>query len=216
MPCRDTTERISQELGKMQQNRIRFVVVLLLTDCYGEVKLAGDPLGLVTQCIRWKNIERTPRGFQANVLNKIHAKLGGTNHTLVSRAPASNTSAAKVFQDPPASISWLFDKPAMLIGIDVSHPEPGQGLCVSLMCTLSVDQLQTTFPTASNKLIVASDRSVSHESVCCLVTGDISSTDSLTTFFTDCRSFFAGGCGGHGGQPLVSVRGAFVVAEVQD
>lgn len=48
----------------------------------------------------------------------------GTNHTLKSRLPP-NTKSNPTFQNPPASISWIFDKPCMVIGIDVSHPEQG-------------------------------------------------------------------------------------------
>ena len=68
-------------------------------------------------------MDRPPRGFHLNLLIKMNTKLGGTNHTLISRAPAKSTPG--IFQDPPNSLSWLFDKPCMLVGIDVSHPEPG-------------------------------------------------------------------------------------------
>ena len=74
--------------------------------------------------MKWKNVERAPRGFQLNLLIKINTKLGGTNHTLVPRAPA-RAGTAGVFQDPPNSLSWLFDKHCMLVGVDVSHAEPG-------------------------------------------------------------------------------------------
>lgn len=79
--------------------------------------------GLPTQCVRWKNVDRSPRGFHLNLLIKINTKLGGTNHTLVPRAPTK--AGATVYQDPPNSLCWLFDKPTMLVGIDVSHAEPG-------------------------------------------------------------------------------------------
>ncbi len=74
--------------------------------------------------MKWKNVDRAPRGFQLNLLIKINTKLGGTNHTLVPRAPA-RAGTAGVFQDPPNSLSWLFDKHCMLVGVDVSHAEPG-------------------------------------------------------------------------------------------
>lgn len=56
---------------------------------------------------------------------QINAKLGGTNHSLTSRLPTGGPSQPRVFQDPPCSISWLFDKPTMLMGMDVSHAEKG-------------------------------------------------------------------------------------------
>lgn len=81
-------------------------------------------MGLITQCVKWATITQNARGFGLNVVLKINSKIGGANHTLVPRA-GNVSSSARVFQDPPQSISWLFDRPSMLIGIDVSHPESG-------------------------------------------------------------------------------------------
>jgi len=70
---------------------------------------------------------------------KINTKLGGVNHTLASRLPTdlgkrgrengtdehhndSKSEEPKVFQEPPNSISWLFNEPCMLLGIDINHP----------------------------------------------------------------------------------------------
>jgi len=92
---------------------------------YGPIKLQGDSIGLVTQCIKWKNIERPPRGFEQQISLKLNSKLGGTNHTLIGRLSASAAASYSSWQEPPASLSWLFDKPCMLMGLDVSHPEPG-------------------------------------------------------------------------------------------
>jgi len=108
----------SQVLMKVEA---RLVIVLLEADCYDIVKVAGDNLAQVTQCIKWKNVERPPRGYARNVMIKVTTKLGGTNHTLASRGGGQQT-----FQQPPKSISWVFDEPCMLVGVDVSHPEPGQ------------------------------------------------------------------------------------------
>lgn len=88
-------------------------------------KAAGDNLGLVTQCVKYKNVERAPRGYAQNLLLKINTKLGGTNHTLASRLPSMGDAEVQpdLFQSPPESISWVFDKPCMLVGIDLSHPD---------------------------------------------------------------------------------------------
>lgn len=99
----------------------RIVIVVLIDDCYGEVKLVADTMGLLTQCCRFKKIERLPRGYTQNMMLKINTKLGGTNHTLMSRLAKIPTGTSSVYQDPPASIAWIFDKPFMLVGIDVSH-----------------------------------------------------------------------------------------------
>ena len=111
-------------MSKMQQCGVRLVIVLLEVDSYQTVKFVGDNLGLVTQCVKYKNVRSPPRGYAVNLMLKINTKLGGTNHTLASRmSTMSNASAVASFQNPPESISWVFNKPCMLIGIDISHPE---------------------------------------------------------------------------------------------
>jgi eukaryotic translation initiation factor 2C len=52
--------------------------------------------------------------------------MGGVNHTLTSRGNITMNDP-DIFQQPPQSISWLFDRPAMVIGIDVSHPDLSKG-----------------------------------------------------------------------------------------
>lgn len=114
------------EMVKKKGARI-VIVVLVEAHGHGAVKLASDALGLPTQCVKLATLTKNPRGVYSNLMIKINAKLGGTNHTLKSRLEPKDQAAAagKTFQSPPASLSWIFDKPCMLVGIDVSHPEPG-------------------------------------------------------------------------------------------
>jgi hypothetical protein len=123
LACGRNQASILANLTMMKAARI--VVCVLMDDCYGDVKLVADKLGLATQCCKFKKLERLPKGYAQNIMLKINSKLGGTNHTLVSRLPGGRlpTGAPAVFQDPPASIAWIFDKPCMLMGIDVSHGE---------------------------------------------------------------------------------------------
>jgi hypothetical protein len=141
----------------------RLVVVLLDTEAYKEIKEVGDMMGLVTQCIKYKNVLSPPRGFCQNVILKVNTKLGGVNHTLASRLPqheASNpVTTANSFQSPPKSISWVFDEPCMLVGMDVSHPDPGhEGKSIAAVVA-SMDRfagqymasLSAVSPSAENK-----------------------------------------------------------------
>eukprot|EP01039_Chlorochromonas_danica_P004141 gene4141-4546_t len=121
--CNGRQAAIKTELSKMEKGGVRIVLVIMLSDSHSDIKFVSDGMGLVTQCVKWKNVEKPPRGFHLNVVLKINTKLGGTCHTLARRTQAAATGA--VWQDPPTSISWLFDKPTMLVGMDVSHPEPG-------------------------------------------------------------------------------------------
>ena len=124
--CLDRPQDIEGKAKQMQQHGVRFLVVILAGEFYPVVKLVTDQMGLVTQCLKWKNIVKPPRGFHMNVMLKINTKMGGTNHTLASRlSPEEVRGVPPTFQDPPASLSWVFDKHCMLVGIDTSHPEPG-------------------------------------------------------------------------------------------
>lgn len=121
LSCSGSLDSIATKV-KLMANA-RFLVVVLLDDCYREVKFAADKLGVTTQCCKFRKLERLPRGYSQNIMLKINTKLGGTNHTLISRLSTSSAGSGPVFQDPPASIAWIFDKPVMLVGIDVSHGE---------------------------------------------------------------------------------------------
>ena len=112
LSCRPTESELSERLSFMRDKGARIVLVVMITDCYNVVKIVGDTLGIETQCLKWKNVERSPRGYHANVMLKINTKMGGINHTLVSRGktPAAN---GPIFQKPPASLCWLFDRPCM-------------------------------------------------------------------------------------------------------
>jgi hypothetical protein len=111
--------------------------VILIIDCYNVVKLCADSICVPTQCIKWRNIERTPRGYHSNVLMKMNVKMGGVNCTLAERgksaagsssqnappradvkpnvASSSAATASETFQSPPKSISWLFDDACMVM-----------------------------------------------------------------------------------------------------
>jgi eukaryotic translation initiation factor 2C len=117
---------ITQQLEKMRKGGAKIVFVIMVQDgFYGLIKKASDNMGFVTQCIKYKTVDKNPRGLFINILLKVNTKLGGTNHTLISRATGAAATATGQFQDPPSSISWMFEKATMLVGIDVSHPEPG-------------------------------------------------------------------------------------------
>jgi hypothetical protein len=109
---------LSRALWDFKGRGARVVFVLLNADVYPLVKLAGDSICLPTQCIKWQNLSKPPRNYHTSLLIKLNSKLGGINHTLASRLPMHERNQQQddeSFQQPPKSISWLFDEPYNMV-----------------------------------------------------------------------------------------------------
>jgi eukaryotic translation initiation factor 2C len=74
------------------------------------VKRVGDTLiGLATQCVQSKNVNKTTPQTLSNLCLKINVKLGGVNNILVPTLRPAN----------------VFREPVIFIGADVTHPPAG-------------------------------------------------------------------------------------------
>lgn len=92
---------------------LQLVVVILpgKTPVYAEVKRVGDTvLGMATQCVQMKNVQRTTPQTLSNLCLKINVKLGGVNNILLPQGR------------PP-----VFQQPVIFLGADVTHPPLGMG-----------------------------------------------------------------------------------------
>jgi eukaryotic translation initiation factor 2C len=119
------TVDLDEVLASLKALGVRIVVVLLMDDSfYARVKYVADGMCLLTQCMRHSVVTKMPRNYETSLLIKMNAKMGGTNHTLAARGLVRRGEDEGVFQQPPRSISWVFDVPAMVVGIDVNHPDP--------------------------------------------------------------------------------------------
>lgn len=108
---------------------LQLVVVVLpgKTPVYAEVKRVGDTvLGMATQCVQAKNVNKTSPQTLSNLCLKINVKLGGINSILVP------TIRPKVFASCPGdclSLKWvllqIFNEPVIFLGADVTHPPAG-------------------------------------------------------------------------------------------
>lgn len=137
LACKTTLDSISEKLEMMKTHNACLVIVVMHNDLiYSTIKRAGDTIGLVTQCVRLSNVQKCSPSTLAQLVLKINTKAGGINHVLASRAasgpgPGAGAGAGASRpgtwpgQDPPSSISYLFNEPCMLMGMDVSHPQPG-------------------------------------------------------------------------------------------
>ncbi|CAD7088325.1 unnamed protein product [Hermetia illucens] len=92
-------------------NALQLVVVVLpgKTPVYAEVKRVGDTvLGMATQCVQAKNVNKTSPQTLSNLCLKINVKLGGINSILV-----------------PSIRPKVFNEPVIFLGADVTHPPAG-------------------------------------------------------------------------------------------
>ncbi|GAV05888.1 hypothetical protein RvY_15950-2 [Ramazzottius varieornatus] len=105
---------------------LQLVVVVLpgKTPVYAEVKRVGDTvLGMATQCVQAKNVNRTSPQTLSNLCLKINVKLGGVNNILV-----------------PSIRPKVFNEPVIFFGADVTHPPAGDSKKPSIAaCVGSMD-----------------------------------------------------------------------------
>lgn len=90
---------------------LQLIVVVLpgKTPVYAEVKRVGDTvLGMATQCVQAKNVNKTSPQTLSNLCLKINVKLGGINSILV-----------------PSIRPKVFNEPLIFLGADVTHPPAG-------------------------------------------------------------------------------------------
>jgi len=73
-------------------------------DLYNSLKRIADCiLGVPTQCVVYRKLQRADGQYYSNVALKVNHKLGGTNNALTEKLP-------------------LFERPTMVVGADVTHP----------------------------------------------------------------------------------------------
>ncbi|XP_075725003.1 protein argonaute-4-like [Rhipicephalus microplus] len=107
------------------------IIVLTKSTNYAEIKqVAETEIGLRTQCVIDNNvIKKCNPALVTNLCQKMNAKLGGTNNSLLS-------------QEKPA----IFLKPIIIIGADVTHPAPGDKYRPSIAaCVGSLDSIPSRF-----------------------------------------------------------------------
>ncbi|KRX24858.1 Protein argonaute-2 [Trichinella nelsoni] len=98
---------------KSQYPQLQLVIVVLpgKTPVYAEVKRVGDTLvGVASQCVQAKNVNKTSTQTLSNLCLKINVKLGGINNILL-----------------PSIRPKVFNEPVIFMGADITHPPAGDG-----------------------------------------------------------------------------------------
>ncbi|MGH0151680.1 UNVERIFIED_CONTAM: hypothetical protein FKN15_019751 [Acipenser sinensis] len=115
----DSVEPMFKHLKYTYQG-LQLVVVILpgKTPVYAEVKRVGDTvLGMATQCVQVKNVQKTTPQTLSNLCLKINVKLGGVNNILLPQG----RRVLQIF------LYGLFQQPVIFLGADVTHPPAGDG-----------------------------------------------------------------------------------------
>ncbi|CAH2050563.1 unnamed protein product, partial [Iphiclides podalirius] len=118
--------------------QLQLVVVVLpgKTPVYAEVKRVGDTvLGMATQCVQAKNVNKTSPQTLSNLCLKINVKLGGINSILVpslrpKQVQSERQQETQTTNLEPNSIHSedcfnVFNEPVIFLGVDVTHPPAG-------------------------------------------------------------------------------------------
>ncbi|KAF9155709.1 Protein argonaute 10 [Actinomortierella ambigua] len=113
------------EIGRATRSDPQIIIVILPRRCsmYTAVKThceSGEGIGKMTQCVVVDTLRGARKSYYGMLSLKINAKLGGTNWTVSPRA-----------------IPFLTGRPAMLIGVDVSHPSVGDTTQPSIVAVVA-------------------------------------------------------------------------------
>jgi len=110
-PVRDTRE-LEEFFKTMKTKKVDMVVVVVPDrgNCYAKVKQVAElTVGVLTQCIKARTMQRMNPSTCSNILLKVNSKLNGVNHALAA------------VSKPPC-----LRRPVMIVGADVTHPAPDQ------------------------------------------------------------------------------------------
>ncbi|KAF5350531.1 hypothetical protein D9756_008708 [Leucocoprinus leucothites] len=103
---------IREKMGSSFKVKPKLILVILSDGdrhiYAGMKRLCDVTIDVATVCVQSGKIRSGGPQYYANVALKINMKLGGVNHTLDA-----------------TSLSWLKEKPTMLVGMDVTHPGLG-------------------------------------------------------------------------------------------
>lgn len=108
LPRNREKEIIEKEFNKLKNHQLILVVIPDIKDIYNYVKQTAElKVGVITQCVKGKNVFRPKPSTVGNILLKVNAKLNGLNHTL-------------------GHTPLCLQVPCMIMGADVTHPSPDQ------------------------------------------------------------------------------------------
>ncbi|KAM7267366.1 hypothetical protein ACFE04_009532 [Oxalis oulophora] len=104
-----------QQRADLKDKHLQLLIVILpdVSGAYGRIKkVCETELGIISQCCLPKQVQKLNDQYFENVALKINVKTGGINSVL--------TDAVQ------KRIPYLTDRPTIVFGADVTHPQPGE------------------------------------------------------------------------------------------
>lgn len=122
---RDIHSRSVKSLGA-QGKSLQLLIIILpdVSGSYGKIKrICETELGIVSQCCQPRQAQKLNKQYFENVALKINVKVGGRNNVL-------NDAIQR-------RIPLVTDRPTIIIGADVTHPQPGEDSSASIAAVVA-------------------------------------------------------------------------------
>lgn len=117
---------LETKLGQCAANKMQLCMVIMArrnTQEYSFIKAQAETqYGIQTQCIQSRNVDRVNGQLLGNLLQKINTKMGGINTRISGETKLS-----------------IFKRPAMVVGISMTHPGAGSDNPTIVSCTFTCD-----------------------------------------------------------------------------
>lgn len=125
---RDIYKQSVQRLKEIGQSdkHLQLLIIILpdVTGSYGPIKrICETELGIVSQCCQPKQAAKLSKQYLENLSLKINVKVGGRNTVL-------NDAIQR-------KIPLVSDRPTIIIGADVTHPQPGEDSSPSIAAVVA-------------------------------------------------------------------------------
>ncbi|GLT82084.1 hypothetical protein SLE2022_004960 [Rubroshorea leprosula] len=109
-----------------QARNLQLLIIILpdVTGSYGKIKrICETELGIVSQCCQPRQVAKLSKQYMENVSLKINVKVGGRNTVL-------NDAIQR-------RIPNVSDRPTIIFGADVTHPQPGEDSSPSIAAVVA-------------------------------------------------------------------------------
>ncbi|KAI9194708.1 hypothetical protein LWI28_008483 [Acer negundo] len=122
----DIHTRSTAEIARRGGKQLQLLIIILpdATGSYGRIKrVCETELGIVSQCCQPRQASKLSKQYFENVALKINVKVGGRNTVL-------NDAVMR-------RIPHVSDSPTIIIGADVTHPQPGEDSSPSIAAVVA-------------------------------------------------------------------------------